>query len=234
MPLDIRQTSPPMIQRIVGTGVCLLALFLSTATAVAQSEPSFSEPTAEQTEKLRSGEILIELDQDDDVVSGWLLALVQDPIDDVVPLLARCWEYSKWQETVVDTRLERRIRDNSYVCSGKTLTPFPARDRHGHFQVQYGTREVDGTRSFVYEYEYLKGTGNLEEVFGYWLLIPYGKQQEHTLAKHAFSVNLGSRIPTFLIRWVLNRNVPELAHTIRQHLGEHRTEKPYWDDHDYD
>lgn len=234
MRMQRRQNTIHKTARWLVAGACLWTVLVVGTTVSAQMEPSRAVLTEEQTEKLQSGEKIIELERDGDVVSGWMLALVQDPINDVVPLLTRCWEYSRWQDNIVDTVLVRQISDNSLVCGGKTVTPFPARDRHGHFQVEYDTRVVDGERSFVYEYEYLEGTGNLEEVFGYWVLTPYGNNQEHTLAKHSFSVNLGSRIPTFLIRWVLNRNVPELAYTIRKHLGEHRTEEPYWDDYDYD
>ncbi len=234
MPTDIPREASDKACRVLTAGFCLLFVLLTATIVEAKVEPSQPVITEEQTEKLRAGEYIIELEHEGNVVTGWMLALVQDPINEVVPLLARCWEYSRWQDNIVDTKLVERISDNSVVCSGKTLTPMPARDRHGHFQVEYDTKVVDGTRSFVYEYEYLEGTGNLEEVFGYWLLKPYGNNQEHTLAKHSFSVDLGSRIPTFLIRWVLNRNVPELAYTIRKHLGEHRTEEPYWDEHDYD
>ncbi len=229
----LRNSLPWSARVLIGWGT-LLAVLLFGASAFSQPLPSVPELSDEQTQKLRSGEILIELEREDDIVTGWAVALVQDPLDEVVPILARCWEYSKWQENIVDTMLVRRISDNSMVCSGKTVTPFPARDRHGHFQVEYEVRELNGARNFVYEYEYLEGTGNMEEIFGRWILTPYGNDQEHTVAQHVFSVNLGSRIPTFLIRWVLNRNVPQLAYNIRQHLGEHRTEEPYWDDHDYD
>ena len=234
MPMENPRNSLQKTARVAVAAVCLLAMLFTAATASSETSFSLPELTDEQTQELRSGEIIVELDRDGEVVTGWGLALVQDPIDDVVPILARCWEYSRWQDNIVDTAMVRRISDNSMVCKGKTLTPFPARDRYGHFQVEYAVQPVDGQRSFVYEYEYLEGTGNLEEVFGHWILTPYGSNQEHTLVKHVFSVNLGSLIPTFLIQWVLNRNVPQLAYNIRQHLGEHRTEEPYWDDYEYD
>lgn len=225
------------IHRLPIAVVCALALLFMATTSAAQEEPTLANLSDAQLKKIHAGEILVDVKQGDDINRGVIIGIIQDPINDVVPYVARCWEYAPWRDNIRDTRLERRIDDNTIICSGVAETPFPASDRDGHFKVHNHTTTVEGERAFVSTFEYVKGSGNLEDMHGYWVLTPYGKNNEHTLLKHVLHVDLGSWIPSFLIRWATRRTLPATVWGIRKELkkpGDGRSDPLYWERYDYD
>ena len=221
------------------TAFVLVALLsLLAFSAQASETPKPAELNEEQRAKIEKGEILVEVDQGESINRGVIIGIVQDPLSDVVPLVAQCWEYAAYREVVENTRLEDRVEDEDgvIVCSGTAKTPFPASDRHGHFRVHNRTEHLNGERSFVSTFNYVEDSGNLEDMFGYWVLTPYGPNDEHTLLKHVLNVDIGGWIPSFLIRWATRRTLPGTVTNMRQHLdseGVREESKDFWQDYSY-
>lgn len=213
---------------------CAVSLLLMAPYALAGEEPAHADLTDSIKEKIHSGEIYVDVDQSEDVNRGVIIGIIQDPINEAVPYVARCWEYAPWRDNISDTKLERRIDDETIVCSGTAETPFPARDRDGHFRVHNRVTELDGQRAFISTFNYIEDTGNLEDMFGYWVLTPYGPNDEHTLLKHVLNVDLGSWIPGFLIRWATRNTLPATIWGIRKMIDDERPEPLYWEDYDYE
>lgn len=212
--------------------------FIGASSAQAQEDPALPDLSSSEYDKLHQGEILVEVDQGDDINRGEVIGIVQDPIDKLVPLVAECWEYAAWRDNISNTRLEDRVEDQQgvIVCSGTAKTPFPASDRDGHFRVHNKRTTIDGEQTFVSTFEYLEDSGNLDDMYGYWVMIPYGDDDEHTLLKHILNVDLGSWIPSFLIRWATRSTLPATIWGIRKELDENgqRDEPLYWENYDYD
>lgn len=202
-----------------------------------RAPPATPDLTEAERDKIHNGEVLVDVDQSDDINQGHIVGIVQNSIDEVTPLIARCWEYGDWREYVEDTRFERKYDDNNVVCSGTAKVPFPFSDREGSFDVYNRSEDVDGTRAFVSTFEYIPDTGNLEEMFGYWVVYPYGENDEHTLIKHQLNIDIGSWIPSRLIRWATGRTLPGTVTGIRKHLRDDVSagdEDLYWVDYDYE
>ena len=73
-------------------------------------------------------------------------------------------------------------------------------------------------------------------MFGYWVAYPYGDDDEHTMLKHVLNVDIGSWIPSFLIRWATRNTLPATIWGIRKEIDEsgQRSEPLYWEDYGYD
>ena len=227
-----------LIRRPFISGLALLALFTLVCTTVsAQEAPSALELTNSHKSKLHSGEVIVELEQGD-INRGEVTGIIQAPMADVIPLVERCWEYGDWRESVTDTSLEERVSEEVVVCGGTAIVPFPARNRHGHFRVHNHTRDVDGVQSFVSVFKYIDGSGNMEDMFGYWMLQPYGKNGEHTILRHVLHVDIGSWIPGALIRWATRRSLPDTILGIRKHISDAKNQglssPDFWRGHSYD
>ena len=211
-------------------------LFLLVApSALAQETPERPELNASKKAQIHQGEVHIELDQGESVNRGVVVGIIQHHVNDVIPLVARCWEYAEWRDSLRDTGLEARNDDENVVCSGTAKVPFPARDRRGHFEVYNRVTEMGGQQVFVSTFDYIEGSGNLDDMFGYWVLEPYGTNGEHTLLKHVLNVDIGGWLPDFLVRWANRRTLPGTILGIREQLDENGLSEPlFWQDHDYD
>ncbi len=218
--------------------VFLSIFFIAIPLTMAQEEPALPDLSSSDIEKLHDGEILVEVDQGDDINRGVVIGLIQDPLNDVVTPVAECWEYASWRDNISNTRLEDPLNDEAGVilCSGTAETPFPASDRDGDFRVHNRTTTVDGQRSFVSTFDYIEDSGNLADMHGYWIAYPYGENDEHTILKHVLNVDIGSWIPSFLIRWATRNTLPATIWGIRKKLDENgtRSDPLYWESYDYD
>ena len=226
------------IRRGLSALIVLSLLVLATSTALAQEEPALPDLPNSEIRKIQQGEIYVDVEQGDDINRGVVVGIIQDPLDKVVPLIAECWEYASWRDNISNTRLVDPLNDEAgvIICSGTAETPFPASDRDGHFRVHNRITEVDGQRSFVSTFHYIEDTGNLADMFGYWVAFPYGENEEHTMLKHVLNVDIGSWIPSFLIRWATRNTLPATIWGIRKQLDENgtRSDPLYWVPHSYD
>lgn len=221
-----------------------LALLLVSALTFSAFTPAFASETPEpirlsgpQRAKLHTGEVHVEL-QEGENNRGLVVGIIQAPVDDVIPLIARCWEYDNWREAIIDTGLERRESEEVVVCSGTAVVPFPARNRDGHFRVYNRQARVGGVDSFVSNFDYIEGSGSLEDMFGYWILHPYGPNDEHTLIKHVLNVDIGGFLPGFLVRWATRRILPDTIFGIREFLskrdGKNLSSPEFWQSYRYE
>lgn len=215
----------------------LVTLIFLAPSAFAQESPAPVRLTNSQLSDVHSGEVYVTLEEGT-VNRGVVIGIVQAPIADVIPLVERCWEYDAWRDNITDTTLERRISSEVVICGGTAVVPFPARNRHGHFRVYNRTTDIGGVESFVSSFNYVTGTGNLEDMFGYWLLHPYGPNGEHTMVKHVLNVDIGGWLPGALVRWATRRTLPDTVLGIRERLNNDnngRLSAPlYWRNHNYD
>lgn len=212
-----------------------LAVLLIGSTVAAQSTPRPADLSNSQRSKIHSGEVIVELEQGETINRGTVIGIVQEHVNDVIPLVARCWEYGDWRENVKDTSLEDRIGDDVVVCGGTAKVPFPARNRHGHFRVHNRVTRIGGTQSFVSTFKYVEDSGNLEDMFGYWILQPYGPDGEHTLLKHVLNVDIGGWLPDALVRWATRRTLPDTVIGIREQFDNPGgSDDLFWKPYDYD
>lgn len=234
----MRRTKSPhrcsSARHLVAGLLIVVSTLLVAATAVAQEDPSLPDLSQSQWNEIHDGEIYVDVVQREDINRGVIVGIVQHDISEVTPLIARCWEYGDWRKALKDTTFIEKHDDNNVVCGGTAKVPFPFSDRDGHFEVYNRTETVEGTRSFVSTFDYIDGTGNLEEMHGYWVAYRYGEDDEHTLVKHVLNVDIGSWIPSRLIRWATGRTLPGTITGMRKKLGDDVSEPLFWNDHDYE
>lgn len=228
----------PFRWHTVGFGFVVLFLSLLLASPVmAGEEPERIRLTNGQKATIHAGDVHVEL-QEGEINRGVVIGIVQAPMADVIPLVANCWEYGDWREALIDTKLERRVSDDVVICSGTAVVPFPARNRSGNFRVHNRHQRVGGIDSYVSSFKYIEGSGNMEDMFGYWILTPYGPNGEHTILKHVLNVDIGGFLPGALVRWATRRTLPDTVIGIREVLTKRNSTGAsgpnYWIDHSYE
>lgn len=211
--------------------------FFAFTPAFASETPEPIRLSSAEKNKLHTGEVHVEL-QEGDINRGIVVGIIQAPVDDVIPLISRCWEYDDWRESLTDTALERRESEEVVICSGTAVVPFPARNRDGHFRVYNRHETIGGVDSFVSNFDYIEDSGSLEDMFGYWILHSYGPNDEHTLIKHVLNVDIGGFLPGFLVRWATRRILPDTIFGIRELLtkreGKSLSGPEFWQSYSYE
>ncbi|MFU8802686.1 MAG: SRPBCC family protein [Bradymonadaceae bacterium] len=217
--------------------LAVLALVLVSTQAFAQERPTPIRLNDAQKKTLHSGEVIVRISQSEDVNRGEVIGIIQAPVDEVWPIIQDCGSYGDWREALTDTGILERQGWSNLVCKGTAKVPFPARDRDGHFRVLNGKRTIGGVASHVSTYKYIEDSGNLNDMHGYWLLQPYGPDDNHTLMKFVLNVDIGGWLPDFLVRWANRRILPDTIITLRKHHGEIKGRKmnkaPYWVSREY-
>lgn len=232
------------LKRTARQGLFALLTFALLLTGASVAFAGSSEPVRpinlsdSQRARIERGEVLVTLQQNDDVNRGVATGIIQAPMSDVVPLVEECWKYGDWRDNIKDTSLVSRSSDERVVCAGTAKVPFPARDRDGHFNVHNHTRELGGVESFVSTFSYIEGSGNLGDMFGYWILQPYGPNNEHTLMRHVLNVDIGGWLPDFLVRWATRSTLPDMVVGARAYLNKKKSQNlpgpNFWREHSYE
>ncbi|RDV40039.1 hypothetical protein DV096_05640 [Bradymonadaceae bacterium TMQ3] len=232
------------LNRTARQGLFALLTFALLLTGTSVAFAGSSEPVRpinlsdSQRARIERGEVLVSLQQNDDVNRGVATGIIQAPMRDVVPLVEECWKYGDWRDNIKDTALISRSSDERVVCAGTAKVPFPARDRDGHFNVHNHTRDLGGVESFVSTFSYIEGSGNLGDMFGYWVLQPYGPNNEHTLMRHVLNVDIGGWLPDFLVRWATRSTLPDMVIGARAYLNKRKSQNlpgpNFWREHSYE
>lgn len=218
------------LARTAAALICTLALVAFATGATAQEAPSLPDISQSQWDELHDGELYVNVERKGNLNRGVVVGIIQADINEVTPWIARCWEYGDWRDNIKDTYLEEQHDANRVVCGGTAKVPFPVRNRHGHFDVHNRTETVEGTRAYVSTFDYVEDSGNVEDMFGFWIAYPYGPDNEHTMLKHVLNIDIGSWVPNALIRWATGRVLPNTINGIRKRVTDGVDEPLYWDD----
>ena len=86
--------------------------------------------------------------------------------------------------------------------------PWPISDRRWEINSERSEQTLDGVESLVTEYVYIEGSGNMDEMHGYWVVQPWPDDPEYTLVKYVVNADLGVALPRSIINWAARRMLP--------------------------
>ena len=145
--------------------------------------------------------------------------LIEAPVDVLAAILVDYPHVPDWAPASRDFEILEHSGDE-YVISGVTAIPWPISDRHWHMRSVSGWESVDGRDVFVYRFQYIPGTGNIEDSNGYWLLMPMPDEPDVTYVRYVVHADPGLAIPNVIIRWVTRSALPDLIDGLRERHHE--------------
>jgi hypothetical protein len=191
----------------------LLSSFVCVA-AWANETPTYTPLSAEQATELLDGEIIVDL-QRGDPSRAETLALIHAPMRELGEIIADFDTATEWAPALTEQYTVERDGD-AYILQTTTAIPWPIADRHFRTRATWEFTTVDGHEAFVNAFEYIEGSGNLDETYGYWLLIPYPDDPEYTYAKYVVYADPGIAVPEFLVRWVTRNALPDVIRALAE------------------
>lgn len=180
----------------------------------AQPTPQVPSLSYEQVQELNEGEILVEV-INAEVPIGDVLGIVAGTPEEVLEIITDFDNYDEFVPYMAETEI-LEYDGQTYLCRGVTDTPWPMDDRRWTVQAWVGEREVDGMNLLLSTWDYVPGSGNLEDTEGYWLLIPWGTDGSQTLVRYYIIADLGTWLPDFILVWATENMLPGLLEAIRE------------------
>jgi hypothetical protein len=197
---------------------------LATISIVLMAAPVWAEPTpvmptlsAEQVERLGTGEVLVEV-VNAELATGDAMGVINAPPERVMEVVADFENYEDFMPDITEAEIVGQEGDFR-LCRGLTDTPWPMDDRNWTLRAWYGQRNIDGMDVWVSTWDYVPGSGNLEDTEGYWLLIPWGDNGQSTLVRYYITADLGTWLPDFLMTWATENMLPNMIQAIRDRLS---------------
>jgi hypothetical protein len=210
-----------MTKKILTTSILLVAPLLALAIplgASAQQTPTMPALSEDQVNRLNQGEIIVDV-TNARVPIGDVLAVIDAPVERVAEVIL---DFDHWDEFIPnmsEAQVVERVDDGTLLCAGVTDTPWPMDDRSWTIRATYQATQLDGVDVWVSGWDYVPGSGNLEDTEGYWLLVPWGADGSRTLLRYYLVVDLGTWVPDVLLSWGTENLLPDIVEGIRTRLG---------------
>jgi len=101
--------------------------------------------------------------------------------------------------------------------------PFPIGDRYYKLHILHTIENTDNGKVFKSTWTYVKGSGNIKDTYGSWILEEYG--QGKTLAIYVVCTDPGGSLPKWALNMATKFSLPEIIDRVRQ-----RVKNPKYED----
>lgn len=190
-------------------GLGVVALLLVSANAAAQETPT--PITSSQFDAIAAGEVLVDTERGD-INRGQVIGLVNAPVDEIATIVGDSDTHDQWFPDTVESSASS-TGANSSVTTGRTHLPI-VRDRYWRIEGEHTQVTFDGISCelMTYAYDDSYEEGNMDELFGYWLLCPSG---EGTAVKYVINADLGVWLPPAIVNWAQRRLLPGIIEELQ-------------------
>ncbi len=178
-------------------------------------------PTAAEAARLAAGEVLLASRQAgpsrlaEEVGRGVLDAPPRRVFAAVVDLA----HYQEWVPFV--KRSDARPQADGSVVSFQSLAlPFPLGQRHYEIAARSRLPEPGAAPAWLAWWRYLPGTGNVADHHGWWVLVPYGRNQ--TLGTCLLYTDPGGGLPAWAVHRGTAQTMPYVFSGLRQQIRRGR------------
>lgn len=148
---------------------------------------------------------------EDGVLRAGIDAVVPRAASELWPPLSGSGAQHAWVPYIRTASLER-VEGSTAVCDGLTELPWPFRDRTWVVRMTSRASENEGRATYVASWEYVPGSGSLEDTRGAWSLeeLPDGR----TRVRLEAMADLGKSVPGPLLRWAENKALPNMLQAL--------------------
>jgi hypothetical protein len=226
-----------------------LAVLTWVAPAMAQHPAAIPSLSNCQLERLSEGQILVDVAVAHALI-GDAIGIINATPEQVIDIIKDFDNYEDFMDDMVlaeilDTpeELAKHFKDGEakqylapdgdlevQLCHGITHMPWPMEDREWIVRTRGGRTQIDGMDVILSQFTYVPGSGNLKNIDGYWLLIPWGSGGSQTLLRYHLAVDLGTRLPDCLLKWSAENFLPVKVQGIRDRFAwasDHRTTRRF-------
>ena len=191
----------------------LAAFLLIHPNLAAQPVPEVPTLSADQIDELNEGGILVDV-VNGEVPVGDAIGVIDASQDQVRAILFDLDRFADYMPDVVESETLGRDGE-AYLFRAVIDTPWPMSQREFTVRIWVSEGDEEGDLQHVGTWDYVPDSGNLVDIEGFILLLPWGDDGARTLLRYHLSVDLGTWVPDFLIAWATENMLPGMVHNIR-------------------
>jgi hypothetical protein len=193
---------------------CALVCLSAFAWAqIGRETPRIPTPNAEQVATLNQGGSVVATRRAQ-FNRGEVYGFVDAPPDRVWAVVYDYDNMKRWYPDMLESKVLSRANGAGRVQGGIKMPLFFA-NKNYQLDVQYTERAVDGVQAHVAEFSYVKGSGNMEDMYGYWMVYENPAKPGTSVVKYVVNADLGVWLPDFVLRWAQGRMLPGVITGIR-------------------
>lgn len=197
---------------IIVSRAAALCVCVVSSIALASEAPTQPTLSADEVAEIESGGIVVHT-QRGDINRGEVVGLVCAPFSELQAIVTDFNNLHVWYPDMLDSTVI-----SAGVGRGQTDMPWPISNRNWEIAVTRGTQTVGGIESWVATFDYIEGSGNLEEMYGYWMLRQYN--DECVMLRYVLNADLGIALPNSIVNWAASRMLPGIVEGLRERWDE--------------
>lgn len=194
--------------RLMPALIAALAVCVTTGSAFAYEAPSYTALSTDDAADLQDGDTVRDV-QRGDPNRGMVIGLIEAPADELFEIVLDYENIPQWSPALI-TASVLEDTNGQKVVEGETRLPWPITNRTWRIRSFYAPQQVDGHDAYVNRWEYIPGHGNVDDTFGYWLVMPWPEDPSWTYVKYVVNADPGVALPTAILNWATSRALPDL------------------------
>ncbi len=191
----------------------LICAILASPLAYGDETPTIRTLSAEQITDLMDGDTFRDLEPGSPLRAE-VIGLIEAPLAELAPILVDYPNIPQWAPATRDIEVVGSEGECTFI-EGTTALPWPISDRNWRMCSRSAYDTIDGQEAFVYRFNYVHGTGNIDESFGFWVLYTLPEHPEWTYVRYVVNADAGVALPGAIIRWVTRSALPDLIDGLR-------------------
>jgi hypothetical protein len=203
--------------RISAVLTAAIVLFVANI-ASAQEAVTPASVSAEERALLEAGETVVATETGQ-INRGQVLGIVEAGIEPLMMIITDSDNQQLWFPDMVESALIFRETDHGR-SSGRTNMPWPISDRRYEVDGRYTQYTFGGHGCHAIEYQYVPDSGNMDALFGYYLLCPWEGSDSRTIVKYVINADVGVWLPSGVIAWAQRRLMPGIITGLRARYEE--------------
>jgi hypothetical protein len=192
----------------------VLACFIASsvgfaaASVLAYEAPTYTALSGEDADDLRDGGTVRDVRRGNPN-RGMVIGLIRAPADQLFEIVLDYENIPQWSSALIAATV---LEDSNgqQVVEGETRLPWPITNRTWRIRSFYAPQQVDGHEAWVNRWEYIPGHGNVDDTFGYWLVMPWPDDPTWTYVKYVVNADPGVALPNAILNWATSRALPDL------------------------
>ena len=181
------------------------------------------ELTQTEHERLAKGKVIVYLKAArGPIKEGTAIGVIDVPPEKVFRVVTDNEDFEEFMPYVKQSDVER-IKERSIMNYQYLDFPFPIGDRYYKLHILHTIENTDNGKVFKSTWTYVKGSGNIKDTYGSWILEEYG--QGKTLATYVVCTDPGGSLPKWALNMATKISLPEIIDRVRQ-----RVKNPQYED----
>jgi uncharacterized protein YndB with AHSA1/START domain len=198
--------------------IVVIALFGVWATR----ELFSMELSQNEQESLAKGEVIVYLKTvRGPLKEGTAIGLIDAPPEIVFGVVTDNEKFEEFMPYVTQSDMER-WEDGEIINYQHLDFPFPVGDRFYKINITNTIEDTNKGKIFKSTWTYVKGSGNIEDTYGSWILEEYG--QGRTLIAYIVCTDPGGWIPTWAKNTATEVSLPEVIERVRLRVKNSKNE----------